>query len=159
EAAAGQSVALGGELLGAQVDDAELWVDGVPVLRFDDGVVGGTWTVPASISAGTTLSLQIRVRGRNGAEALSVPRELVVRPTQAAALAVSLSAAGGATSFFSGQLVPVSVFTTGGAQPLEATVRLGTTVLGTLSPDPASSASFIGQIRMPTVTTRLSDVL
>ncbi|TQF15750.1 hypothetical protein FJV41_11775 [Myxococcus llanfairpwllgwyngyllgogerychwyrndrobwllllantysiliogogogochensis] len=152
-AEAGTDVVLAAEARGVAVDDAELVVDGVPVVAVDDQAPRARWSVPADSVVGQRHSLRFRVRGAGGVEALSPALFVDVKAPSTGAPVVAVVSPGANQQLRSGAVVTVSARRTGGLSPVSVVARLGSLYLGSLTSESSDPTLFKAWVRAPVVST------
>ncbi|NRD50866.1 Ig-like domain-containing protein, partial [Corallococcus exiguus] len=155
----GGQVSLTAVATGVGLDNAELVVDGQPVVALDESKPLARWTVPGGSVAGQRHALQVRVRAAGGTEALSSPLMVEVKAPTTGAPTVAVTSPSSNQQLRSGAAVWVNARRTGGIAPATVVARLGTLSLGSLLPDPADPMLHAALVRLPVVESTLDTTL
>ncbi|WP_208719352.1 Ig-like domain-containing protein [Corallococcus sicarius] len=161
----GTEVVAGSEYLvmaaasGFALNDTELWVNGRPVGVLDDVDSKAMLQVPAGSSAGSEVSLQLRVRSANGTSAFSEPVSLRVTVPVTSQPAPTLAIAyPTGTSFVSGEVAKVYVTAYDVVAPGRVRLFLGDRYLDeALTTGGNPNATFT--VRMPVVQSPVTELL
>ncbi|MBS2021167.1 MAG: hypothetical protein JST92_02070, partial [Deltaproteobacteria bacterium] len=152
----GTALNIGGVASGLAVDSFELVVDGHTVAGLPARDPRARFLVPAQLSAGTSLRLQLRARSAAGST-LSLPVDVRVGDATPAPLSIADSLFNG--SYSSGSVFGVNVNVSGGLAPYAGTVRFESALLSSLSPVLGSPSVLSGDLRIPAVSSVTSGSL